>query len=73
MYQANYYYDIMKRILQLKKEGANITGITLWGFADTNSWRSDEKPLLYKTYKTPKASYYKVLEAYVDAGLYEEE
>lgn len=72
-YQANYYYDIMKRILQMKKEGANITGITLWGLADTNSWRSNEKPLLFKTLKTPKASYYKVLEAYVDAGLYEEE
>ena len=73
MYQANYFYDIMKRVLALKKEGANITGITLWGLADTNSWRSDEKPLLYKTLKTPKASYYKVLEAYVDAGLYTEE
>jgi endo-1,4-beta-xylanase len=73
IYQANYFYDLMKRILQLKQEGANITGITLWGFADTNSWRSDEKPLLYKTLKTPKASYYKVLEAYVDAGLYTEE
>lgn len=72
-YQANYYYDIMKKILQLKQEGADITGITLWGFADTNSWRASEKPLLFRTLKTPKASYYKVLEAYVDAGLYTEE
>ena len=63
----------MKRILQLKSEGAAINGITFWGLADTNSWRADEKPLLYKTLKTPKASYYKVLEAYVDAGLYTEE
>jgi len=72
-YQANYYYDLMKKILQLKQEGANITGITLWGLADTNSWRASEKPLLYKTLKIQKPSYYKVLEAYVDAGLYTEE
>ncbi len=73
IYQANYYYDLMKKILELKQEGAAIEGITFWGLCDINSWRADEKPLLYKTLKTPKASYYKVLEAYVDAGLYTEE
>ena len=73
VYQANYYYDLMEEILKLKMEGAAINGITFWGLCDTNSWRADEKPLLYRTLKTPKASYYKVLEAYVDAGLYTEE
>ncbi|MDD6035676.1 MAG: endo-1,4-beta-xylanase [Lachnospiraceae bacterium] len=73
IYQAKYFYDLMGSILELKQSGAEINGITLWGLSDVNSWRSDEKPLLYKTLKTPKLSYYKVLEAYVDAGLYVEE
>lgn len=73
IYQAQYCYDIMEKMLELKKEGAAINGITWWGVADTNSWRPGEKALMFKTIKTPKASYYKVLEAYVDAGLYTEE
>ena len=72
-YQANYYYSLMTKILELKKEGAAIEGITIWGLCDVNSWHAAEKPLLYRTLKTPKAAYYKVLEAYVDAGLYTEE
>ncbi|MBE5929547.1 MAG: endo-1,4-beta-xylanase [Lachnospiraceae bacterium] len=73
LYQAKYCYDLMTKILELKKEGAAINGITWWGLADTNSWRPGEKALMYKTLKTPKLSYYRVMEAYVDAGLYMEE
>ncbi len=73
IYQAKYCYDLMKKILELKAEGAAINGITWWGLADTNSWRPGEKALLYKTLKTPKLSYYRVMEAYVDAGLYMEQ
>lgn len=72
IYQGSYYYDLMEEILKLKMEGAAIEGITFWGLCDVNSWRASEKPLLYRTLKTPKAAYYKVLEAYVDAGLYVE-
>lgn len=68
--QANYLYDIMEDLLELKMNGANITGITFWGLSDVNSWRKQNKPLLYSTLKTPKQSYYRVLEAYVNAGLY---
>ena len=70
LYQAKYCYDLMTKILELKKEGAAINGITWWGLADTNSWRPGEKALMFKTLKTPKLSYYRVMEAYVDAGLY---
>ena len=72
LYQAKYFYDLMTKILELKKEGAAINGITWWGLSDVNSWRPGEKALMYKTLKTPKLSYYRVLEAYVDAGLYME-
>ncbi|MBR6536683.1 MAG: endo-1,4-beta-xylanase [Lachnospiraceae bacterium] len=70
IYQAKYCYDLMKKILELKTEGAAINGITWWGLADTNSWRPGEKALMFKTLKTPKLSYYRVMEAYVDVGLY---
>ncbi len=72
-YQANYVYDIMEDLLEMKKNGAAINGITYWGISDVTSWRKTEKPLLFTTPKTPKLAYYKALEAYVDAGLYTEE
>lgn len=71
--QANYLYDVMEDLLEIKQAGGNITAITYWGLSDVNSWRKSEKALLYSTLKTPKLSYYKVLEAYIDAGLYVKE
>ncbi len=73
MYQDSYYYDLMKALLELKLAGGNIHGITVWGLADMYSWKKENKPLLYTTLTTPKNAYYKVLEAYVDMGLYTEE
>ncbi|MDD5901075.1 MAG: endo-1,4-beta-xylanase [Lachnospiraceae bacterium] len=72
-FHADYMYEIMEDLLELKQAGAEINGITYWGISDVTSWRKDEKPLLFTTPKTPKLAYYKVLEAYVDAGLYVEE
>jgi len=73
MYQDTYYYDLMKALLELKVAGGNIHGITYWGLADMYSWKKENKPLLFTTLTTPKSCYYKVLEAYVDMGLYTEE
>ncbi len=66
--QSNYYYGLMKGILELKKEGGNISGITYWGMGDDRSWRGSQKPLLFSSLGIPKPAYYKVLQAYVDAG-----
>jgi len=63
--QATYVYDIMKSICEVKKAGANITGITWWGLSDDVSWRTDD-PLLFSTLNSPKASYYRTLDAYTD-------
>lgn len=73
MYQDTYYYDLMKALLEVKQAGGNLHGITVWGLADMYSWKKENKPLLYTTLTIPKSSYYKVLEAYVDMGLYTEE
>lgn len=66
--QANYVYDLMAAILSAKKSGAKITGITWWGLYDSVSWRSSDRPLLFSSLNSPKASYYKALQAYTDAG-----
>jgi len=70
---ASYYYDIMEGLLELKQAGGKINGITYWGLSDQTSWIKAQKPLLFTNPQTPKLAYYKVLEAYVDAGLYVEE
>ena len=66
--QAQYYYDLMRAILDEKKAGANITALVFWGLCDNTSWRRNEKPLLYSNYGVKKAAYDKVLQAYFDAG-----
>jgi hypothetical protein len=66
--QAMYVYDLMKRLLNLKKEGAAITGITYWGLGDNVSWRPGENALLFTTIDKPKKGYFEVLRAYTDAG-----
>lgn len=66
--QAEYYYNLMSGILDLKKAGGKITGITYWGLSDNYSWRESQSPLLFYLPSRPKPSYYQVLQAYVDAG-----
>jgi len=66
--QAMYAYDLMKRLLKLKAEGADITGITWWGVGDNVSWRPGENALMFTNIDTPKKTYFQVLKAYTDAG-----
>lgn len=72
--QPQYYYDIVSSILSVKKNGGNITGLTVWGLYDSVSWivlmdgNENEKPLLFTDTNTPKDEYYKVIDAYFDAG-----
>ena len=66
--QADYYYNLFSGILDCKKAGGKITGITLWGMYDGMSWRSSQSPLLFSNLTTPKQSYNSVLKAFSDAG-----
>ncbi len=66
--QGKYYYDLMSYLLEIKKNGGNITGLTYWGLGDSNSWRGNQTPLLFSAPGKPKDAYYKVIQAYEDAG-----
>lgn len=66
--QERYYYELMSYLLEIQKNGGKITGLTFWGLGDSNSWRGDRKPLLFSAPGKPKDVYYKVLQAYKDAG-----
>ncbi len=46
---AEMYAGVMDAILNAKKNGANITNVTIWGLTDATSWRADRAPLLFGT------------------------
>ena len=58
----------MKNILAIKKKGANITGLTWWGISDDVTWIDNATPLLFSKLGNAKYAYYRVLDAYTDAG-----
>ena len=64
--QATYLYNLMKNILNVKKAGGKITGISYWGISDEITWIKGEKPLLFSRLGEPKLAYYEVLRAYTD-------
>lgn len=46
-YQAKFYYEFFKRLIEEVKNGVNLTSVTLWGLTDDASWRKDVNPLLF--------------------------
>ena len=66
--QEEVYVGLMAEVLKAKKAGADITGITFWGIADSTSNLKEYKPLLFEYPGRPKAAYYRVLQTYLDGG-----
>ena len=62
-YQAKFYYDFFSALVEAKKNGANLTSVTLWGLTDDSSWITDGYPLLFTYNLTAKPAYYGVLYA----------
>ena len=61
--QAAYYDQIFGSLLQSKKKGAKITGITIWSLHDGVSWRASGKPCLFSGLFAPKSAFYTVIDA----------
>ncbi len=56
-YQGVFYRDFFKALVEAKKEGSNLTSVTLWGLTDDNSWIHGANPLLFNGDLTKKLSY----------------
>jgi len=63
---AEYLYDLMKNVLNIKKSGGNITGLTWWGISDQVTWIQGQRPLIFSSLDVPKSAYYNVIQAYKD-------
>nr|MCR5432430.1 endo-1,4-beta-xylanase [Lachnospiraceae bacterium] len=47
LFQAKFFYEFYKRLIEEKKNGANLTSVTLWGLTDGSSWKSHATPLAF--------------------------
>lgn len=56
-YQAVFYKQLFEELVKARKEGVNVTSVTLWGLTDDNSWIRGANPLLFHKDLTPKRSY----------------
>ncbi|MBO6053836.1 MAG: endo-1,4-beta-xylanase, partial [Clostridia bacterium] len=59
--QGRFYYDFAELIRKLRTGGVNITGITLWGFADALSWMPSGYLHIYDRNLVPKYAYFGLL------------
>ena len=56
---ADYWFNFVKGLVDFRKAGGNITGITFWGLSDAVTWRFGKSALLYgESIKDPKKSLY---------------
>jgi len=61
---ADYWFNFVKGLVDFRKAGGNITGITFWGLSDAVTWRFGKSALLYgESIKDPKKSLYAVYAA----------
>ncbi len=56
-YQAVFYRDFFKALVEEKRNGSNLTSVTLWGLTDDNSWIQGANPLLFHGDLSKKQSF----------------
>ena len=72
--QGQFYYNLVEGLLKRVKEGTvKMDSLTIWGFVDTLSWRSERNPMLFNMAYKPKYAYYGVMQMKDQAGFDTEE
>lgn len=56
-YQAVFYKELFERLVAERKNGVNLTSVTLWGLTDDNSWIRGADPLVFRKDLSKKKSY----------------
>ena len=56
--QGRFYYEFVQEILRLRDKGVKISGLTMWGFADTLSWMPSGYLHIYDRNLVPKYAYF---------------
>ncbi|MBR7019569.1 MAG: endo-1,4-beta-xylanase [Lachnospiraceae bacterium] len=56
-YQAVFYKELFERLIAERRNGVNLTSVTLWGLTDDNSWIRGADPLVFRKDLSPKKSH----------------
>ncbi|MBP9999965.1 MAG: endo-1,4-beta-xylanase [Clostridiales bacterium] len=56
-YQAVFYNKFFSALIDAKKNGANLTCVTIWGLTDDNSWKKETSPLIFNGDLTKKMAF----------------
>lgn len=56
-YQAVFYNELFKALVEEVKNGVNLTSVTIWGLTDDNSWKKESSPLLFNADLSKKMAF----------------
>lgn len=70
--QGQFYYNLVNGLLSRINAGTlNMDSLTIWGFADRMSWRSEGNPLVFDMSLKPKYSYFGLTQVKEKSGFEE--
>lgn len=55
--QATAYENLFRNLVEAKKQGYNITSVTIWGVADNFSWKNSQLPILFNADLSKKPAF----------------
>ena len=72
-FQAVFYKEFFERLVAERRNGVNLTSVTIWGLTDDNSWIRGADPLLFRKDLSEKKSYDALIYAVLGGDLGEPE
>ena len=56
-YQAAFFNNLFKALIDEVKNGVDLTSVTIWGLTDDNSWKKESSPLLFRSDLSKKMAF----------------